>query len=79
MNDIKNAISHLKEHQTYPASKADLVKACNELSDFSEEDKKWFESKLPEGNYNSSEDVIRALGWKSEKEAMMDDRQSIHM
>lgn len=58
---MKNAIDHLKMHQTYPASKADLVKVCNDLSDFPEGDKKWFMETLPEGTYKSAKDVLMAL------------------
>ncbi|MBI2443599.1 MAG: DUF2795 domain-containing protein, partial [Candidatus Levybacteria bacterium] len=54
---------HLRTHQDFPATKKELVEACNNLSDFSEEDKKWFAEHLPEGNYESAEDVMRALGW----------------
>lgn len=80
MKDIKNAIMHLKQHQKYPATKQELVAECNKLSDFSEEDKMWFEERLPEGTYNSAEDVIKALGWKSEKDAMMEaDQKPMHM
>jgi len=70
MKNIKNAMDHLKTHQIYPAKKADLVKACNELSDFSAEDKKWFEENLPEGNYGSAEEVIMALGWGKQAKDM---------
>lgn len=66
MDDVKNAISHLKTHQKYPATKAELVAECDNLSDFSEEDKKWFEENLPEGTYNSAEEVMTALGLKEE-------------
>ncbi len=62
MKDMKNAAMHLKQHQTYPATKQQLVESCNKLSDFSEEDKKWFESNLPEGSYKSPEEVMQALG-----------------
>lgn len=62
IKDIKNTIKHLKEHQDYPATKEELVEVCNNLSDFSEEDKKWFETNLPEGTYNSADEVIKALG-----------------
>ncbi len=55
-------MDHLKQHQSYPATKADMVKECNELSDFSAEDKKWFTNNLPEGTYNSAEEVMDALG-----------------
>ena len=67
MKDIKNAIAHLKEHQTYPATRAELVKTCNELTDFSDEDKKWFEDNLPEGSYSSEKDVFKALLKYAEK------------
>lgn len=66
MQDMKNAIMHLKEHQTYPATKADLVASCNNLSDFSEADKEEFAKQLPEGTYNTADEVVEALGWKVE-------------
>lgn len=62
MKNKKGAIDHLKNHQTYPATRDKLVAACNELSDFSPEDKMEFEQKIPEGTYNSAEDAIKALG-----------------
>ncbi len=62
MQDDANVKMHLKEHATYPATKAELVAHCNSLSDFSEEDKKEFSDKLPEGTYNSADEVNKALG-----------------
>ena len=62
MQDQANVTMHLRDHMTYPANKAQLVAACNNLSDFSEEDKRSFEQKLPEGTYNSADEVIQALG-----------------
>lgn len=62
MKDIQNAVSHLREHQEYPASKDELVETCNNLSDFSDEDKRWFEENLPDRTYNSAEEVMQALG-----------------
>lgn len=61
MQNTSGARDHLKNHQKYPATKADLVAECNSLSDFSEEDKKEFAEKLPGGTYNSADDVIKAL------------------
>ncbi len=61
IQDKANAISHLKEHQSYPATKAELVAECNNLSDFSSADKDWFAANLPEGTYNSADEVIKAL------------------
>lgn len=64
MRNIKDAIMHLREHQKYPATKSELVAACNSLSDFSAADKAEFERDLPEGTYNSAEEVMEALGLK---------------
>jgi len=62
MENVEGTIKHLKEDQVYPATKADLVAACNELSDFSESDKKSFMENLPDKTYNSAEEVMEALG-----------------
>jgi len=62
MKDVDGAKKHLMEHQKYPATKEELVAECDNLSDFSEEDKKWFMDKLPDGTYDSAEDVVKALG-----------------
>lgn len=62
MNDKKNVIDHLKNHQSYPATSEELVKECDDLSDFSSEDKKWFMETLPAGTYKSADEVIMALG-----------------
>ncbi len=66
IQDKKNAMDHLRTHQTYPSTKAELVAQCNRLSDFSDADKKWFEENLPEKTYNSAEEVMMALGWRKE-------------
>ena len=66
MQNLQGAIGHLKTHQGYPANKADLVAECDNLSDFSQEDKKEFAEKLPEGTYNSAEEVVKALGWSTQ-------------
>ena len=61
MKDTDKAVKHLREHQEYPATKAELVAACNNLSDFSKEDKEWFSGNLPEGTYHSADELIKAL------------------
>lgn len=71
MNDVQNAIDHLRNHQTYPAAKAQLVQACNALSDFSDEDKMWFAENLPEGTYRSADEVIQALGLQTQSRPAM--------
>lgn len=62
MKDVANAKKHLREHQSYPATKKDLVAECDNPSDFSEEDKKWFTKNLPDGTYNSADEVVKTLG-----------------
>ncbi|MCL4365965.1 DUF2795 domain-containing protein [Patescibacteria group bacterium] len=64
LQSVQSAIDHLEKHQSYPATKEELVKECNELSDFSASDKEWFMKNLPEGTYKSAEDVIGVLGLK---------------
>ena len=56
-------MKHLKEHQDYPATKKELMESCNNLSDFSSGDKKWFNDNLPEGTYHSAKEVAGAIGW----------------
>jgi len=62
MQKADEVMGHLKDHQSYPATKEELVAECNNLSDFSEEDKAEFSEKLADGTYNSAEEVIKALG-----------------
>jgi len=62
MQNKDGALDHLKNHQKYPATKESLLAECNNLSDFSEEDKKWFTDNLKEGTYASADEVIKALG-----------------
>ena len=62
MKNIKGAIDHLKTHQSYPATRKELIKECNDLADFSEKDKKWFINHLPERTYDSAGEVIETLG-----------------
>lgn len=61
MHNTQGTIDHLRTHQKYPATKAELVEACNKLSDFSDQDKKDFTDKLPDRTYNSADEVIKAL------------------
>jgi len=60
-HDWKNITEHLTKHQKFPATKAELVAECQNLSDFSEADKQWFAATLPEGTYSSADEVIKAL------------------
>ena len=62
--DMKNVEKHLRDHQKYPASKAELIAGCKELVDFSAGDKKWFARVLPDGTYASADAVLSAISGK---------------
>lgn len=57
----KEVMSHVDSDVSYPASKDDLVKACNDMSDVSEGGKKWFMDNLPDKEYLSPGEVKQAL------------------
>jgi len=54
-------VEHLRKHIVYPASKKEIIEACNMMADVSPEDKEWFEKNLPERDYYNPDDVIKAL------------------
>lgn len=62
--DMKKVTQHLKEHQTYPATRAQLLAACNDLVDFSAGEKRWYADHLPEGTYKSAAEVLKTINRK---------------
>jgi len=71
LQNIKGAIDHFKQHQTYPATKEELAKECNELSDFSAEDKQWFMKNLPEGSRVLFDGIPRKMEQAESFDALM--------
>ncbi len=61
MSTLATELDHLKNHVEYPANRAAVIAACNNMSDAPTEDSKWFAKTLPEGNYRNADDVLRAL------------------
>jgi hypothetical protein len=54
---------HVGEHvDKWPATKDDLVAACNNMSDFDPSEKQWFSETLPAGTYRNADEVKRAIG-----------------
>ncbi|HLC39962.1 MAG TPA: hypothetical protein VJJ76_03765 [archaeon] len=53
-------LEHLKSHVKYPASKVEILAACNNWSDVPEHEKKLADS-LPDKTFNSAEEVIGAI------------------
>jgi hypothetical protein len=52
---------HLEKHVKYPATRAEILAACADTNEFTEAEKHWFSSSLPEGTYASAADVEAAL------------------
>ena len=62
MDDMKEIMEHLKSHVTYPATKQDIWKACNNMEHVPEEHRKVFMDKVPDGTYGSADEVAKAAG-----------------
>lgn len=52
---------HLQKHVVYPASKKEIIEACNNMTDVPQTDKTYFEMYLPDWNYRNSGEVIRGI------------------
>jgi hypothetical protein len=61
MNTLAQELGHLKSHVKYPASRSQVIAACNEMSDITDADKAWIIGNLPEGTYRGPTDVVNAL------------------
>jgi len=61
MGNLSAELGHLKSHVQYPANKAQVVAACNGMSDVPHEDREWFAKTLPEGTYKDANGVLAAL------------------
>jgi hypothetical protein len=53
--------THFKQHVKYPAARADILKACADTPEFTAGEKQWIAANLPEGTYNSADDVLTAV------------------
>jgi PBP1b-binding outer membrane lipoprotein LpoB len=59
--DVAKAKAHLEAHVKYPAKRADILAACADTPEFSSAEKQWIADNLPEGDYQSAEQTIKAL------------------
>jgi|GEM_PF-2998555 len=59
--DRQKASEHFLKHQTYPATKAQLMAACKNLMDFSDSEKSWFADHLADRTYSSADEVMATL------------------
>jgi len=49
--------------ESWPADCADIVQACNNMSEFSAQEKDWFSKNLPHGTFKTPGDVKKSLHW----------------
>ncbi len=61
MGSFETSLEHLKNHVEYPASREEVVAACNSMSDVPTDDRDWFVNHLPAGNYNNADEVLSAI------------------
>lgn len=61
MSNLKTELEHLKHHIKYPANKAQVVAACNNMADVPSADKEFVTHSLPESNFKGPDEVVRAL------------------
>ena len=59
--DVSKTKAHLADHVKYPAKRADILAACADTPEFTSAEKQWLSDNLPEGDYQSADDVARAL------------------
>jgi hypothetical protein len=60
--DRKELMTHLQDHIMYPASRRTIIEACNQMSHVPAADRSLVEQKLPEGIYQSADEVVMKLG-----------------
>jgi hypothetical protein len=56
--------NHIVKNVKYPATKEALVASFKTAKAIKADDKKWVEETLPARIYDTSDDVIKALGWE---------------
>jgi hypothetical protein len=61
MSTLAEELGHLKNHVKYPADRAQVVATCNDMSDAPAPDRDWVSKNLPEGTYQSPDQVVLAL------------------
>ncbi len=61
-SDVKEVVNHIENDVVYPASKDELVSACDEMSDVPPAEKQWFLNSLPSGIYENAGEVKMMLG-----------------
>jgi|GEM_PF-1312649 len=59
--EMNEVMEHLDGHITYPATKQEIIKACENMSDVPADDKNWVMKNLPDKTYMNTDDVKNAM------------------
>lgn len=62
MSNMGEMLDKLKDKIDFPAAKERIVKAADDMTEMADDAKDWIRNDLPEGVYNSIEEVKTALG-----------------
>lgn len=60
MGKFVEELGRLKSHVPYPADRAQVIAACNNMH-VDKDDAEWMAKALPEGTYRSASDVLTAV------------------
>jgi hypothetical protein len=58
---LAEELGHLKKHVMYPATRAQVVAACNNMSHIDTANRDWFTKNLPAGTYRNPAEILSAL------------------
>lgn len=61
MGKFAEELGHLKSHVPYPASREQVVAACNNNMHADRDDAEWMARALPRGTYKNANEVLTAL------------------
>lgn len=62
MDEMKEMMMHVKDHIKYPATKQQIMEACNNMEHVTDKEKEMFRKMVPDGTYSSADDVMKAAG-----------------
>ena len=58
---LAEELGHIKNHIMYPATRAQVVAACNNMSHIDSANREWVSKNLPEGTYKAPTEIMNAL------------------
>lgn len=66
--DLNELVTHLRQHVTYPAAKAQITASFKGMAHLSKEAVEWAEKMIPDRTYQTADEVITATNLKREQE-----------